>query len=341
MLSAQPYDENVVVADRPFRIERWRVQGTTLVTAIPQVPGSLVEHRAAIQQLIDDYLPTNGGVLLRGFGAVDPDGFHALAAASSGDLLGYDFASTPRTKIGRGIYTSTEYPADQWIPQHNEQSYTTTWPMKIWFYCQEAASRGGETPVTDSRAVYRRIDPALRARFSRDGLLYVRNYSEGLDLRWQDVFRTTEKSQVEAFCRQRGVDCEWSADGVLRTRQLCQSEAVHPGTGEPVWLNQAHLFHVSALHPDVREALLEIVSEEELPRNVYYGNGDPIEDSVLDEIRAHFRTEMLRFTWQAGDIMLLDNMLMAHGRSPFEGKRRVLVAMAQPFSSSFQKSRSS
>jgi alpha-ketoglutarate-dependent taurine dioxygenase len=317
-------------------IERWRAGGTVVVAARPEVPGSLEEASPAILQLIEEHLPTHGGVLLRGFHGVDSNGFHAFARALTGELLAYDFASTPRTKIDDGLYTSTEYPRDQWIPQHNEQSYTTSWPMKIWFYCDKAADRGGETPVTDSRAIYRRINPDIRARFSRHGLLYVRNYTEGLDLRWQDVFRTSEKDRVEALCRQRGVDCEWFGDGALRTRQLCQSEAIHPKTGEPVWFNQAHLFHVSALHPDVREALLEIVPKEELPRNVYYGDGQPIENSALDEIRAQFDAEMLRFAWQAGDVLLLDNMLMAHGRAPFEGQRRVLVAMGQPHSSPFR-----
>jgi alpha-ketoglutarate-dependent taurine dioxygenase len=335
MVDVERCEEAVIAADRPFRIERWRGGETELVAVTPGVSASLWESRAAIRQLIDRYLPKHGGVLLRGFGAAEPAAFGSLAGALSGELLGYDFASTPRSKIDEGLYTSTEYPSDQWIPQHNEQSYTTTWPMKIWFYCCKAADRGGETPITDSRAIYQRIDPHIRVRFSRHGLMYVRNYAEGLDLRWQDVFRTADRRQVEAFCRQRGIDCEWSADGVLRTRQLCQSESIHPRTGEPIWFNQAHLFHVSALAPAVREALLEIAGENELPRNVYYGNGEPIEASLLDEIRGRFDAEMLRFTWRAGDVLLLDNMLMAHGRAPFEGQRQVLVAMAEPHSAPF------
>jgi hypothetical protein len=100
-----------------------------------------------------------------------------------------------------------------------------------------------------------------------------------------------------------------------------------------VWFNQAHLFHVSALGEDLREQLLGVVeTEAELPRNVYYGDGTPIEDSILDEIRGAYDALMLRFPWQAGDILMLDNMLMSHGRAPFKGPRRVLVAMAEPWS---------
>jgi alpha-ketoglutarate-dependent taurine dioxygenase len=319
-------------ADRAFRIEHWRAGDTVLVVATPVTSASLPECHAALGRLIDEHLSTSGALLFRGFEGTGPTAFCELAASLGGKLLDYDFASTPRTEIEQGLYTSTEYPADQWIPQHNEQSYTTTWPMKIWFYCQKAADRGGETPISDSRAVYRRIDPDIRRRFLRDGLMYVRNFVEGLDLSWQDVFRTEDRRQVEAMCRQRGIECEWTGTERLRTRQRCQSEATHPRTGEPVWFNQAHLFHVSALAPVLRDTLLEIVGESELPRNVYYGNGEAIEASVLEEIRGHFGAEMLCFEWRAGDVLLLDNMLMAHGRAPFHGSRKTLVAMAELYS---------
>jgi alpha-ketoglutarate-dependent taurine dioxygenase len=100
-----------------------------------------------------------------------------------------------------------------------------------------------------------------------------------------------------------------------------------------VWFNQAHLFHISSLEPDVRESLLLSFREEDLPRNAYYGDGSRIEDDVLDEIRDVYQQEKVVFAWQEGDILMLDNMLMAHGRTPFIGQRKVLVGMAEPVNS--------
>jgi hypothetical protein len=99
-------------------------------------------------------------------------------------------------------------------------------------------------------------------------------------------------------------------------------------TGEHVWFNQAHLFHVSSLPTQVRESLLAIVPESRLPRNAYYGDGSRIEDSVIQEINAVYEEEACVFSWRAGDVLLLDNVLMAHGRRPFRGPRRILVGMA-------------
>ncbi len=300
-----------------------------LLVTPPAPEMSLEEARDVIHPYVAEHLERAGGILLRGFRVPDVSAFKDFAASFGDPLLNYEFGSTPRSKVEQGVYTSTEYPAHQSIPLHNEQAYTRQWPMRIWFYCHTAAPEGGETPIADSREVYRRIDPAIRERFIARGLMYVRNYGNGLDVPWQQVFNTEDPATVEAYCRSQGIEWEWKEDGELRTRQLCQAVATHPRTGEAVWFNQAHLFHVSALEVPVREALLAIVDEADLPRHVYYGDGSPIEDAILDEIRAVYDSVTVRFPWQQGDVLMLDNMLAAHGRAPFKGPRRVVVAMAQ------------
>jgi alpha-ketoglutarate-dependent taurine dioxygenase len=268
-------------------------------------------------------------VLFRGFGVDGSDGFRSFARGFGHPLLGYEFGSTPRSRVGDGVYSSTEYPAHQHIPLHNEQSYARDWPLKIWFHCAIAAARGGETPIADSRQVYRRVDPAIRRRFAERGVLYVRNYGNGLDVPWQRVFDTGDRAAVEAYCRAHAIEFAWTDDGELRTWQVAQAVAHHPRSREPVWFNQAHLFHVSALEPAVREALLDAVEPDRLPRNACYGDGSAIEDSVLHDIRAVYAELQVVFPWQTGDVLMLDNMLVAHGRTPFTGPRKVIVAMAE------------
>ena len=292
-------------------------------------PATLEQAGGALRELAARHLEQAGGLLLRGFGVTGVADFRAFAASFGDELLSYEFGSTPRSKVEQGVYTSTEFPAHQTIPQHNEQAYTRQWPMRIWFYCQTAAPAGGETPIADSREVYRRISPRIRQRFIDKGLMYVRNYGNGLDVPWQQVFNTSERAAVEAYCRSQHITWEWKDDDELRTRQVCQAIATHPRTGDTVWFNQAHLFHISALEAAVRDNLLAVVDEEDLPRNVYYGDGSPIEDGLLDEIRAAYDSVTVRFPWQAGDVLMLDNMLATHGRAPFSGPRKVVVAMAQ------------
>jgi alpha-ketoglutarate-dependent taurine dioxygenase len=281
------------------------------------------------RQRLEAELREHGGLLFRNFELQGASGFAEFIKAFGEDLLDYSYQSTPRSAVSGRIYTSTEYPASQTIPLHNEMAYAHTWPMKIWFYCLTAAGQGGETPIADSRRVFARIDPHIRERFIEKKVMYVRNYGEGLDLSWTTVFQTTARSEVEAYCHQAGIEFEWLDGDRLRTRQVCQAATMHPGTGEWVWFNQAHLFHLSNLEPAVRAALSSTYQEEDFPRHAYYGDGSPIESEVLEQIREAYEQEMIVFPWQEGDVLMLDNMLMAHGRKPFAGTRAVLVGMAQ------------
>ena len=294
------------------------VHGTSVQDLLPQ-----------LHALVNARLPEVGAILFSGFAVSGAEAFQKFAASFGHPLLNYEFGSTPRSKVSGGIYTSTEYPAHQHIPLHNEQAYTSEWPMKIWFYCDIAAEIGGETPIADSRAVYRDIAPEIRQRFIEKGLMYVRNYGNGLDLPWQRVFNTESTLEVEAYCHQHAIAFAWSDDGDLRTSQRCQGVGLHPTTGDAVWFNQAHLFHISTLAPDMREILLDSVGEENLPRNVYYGDGTPITDEELNHVRAVLETHKVAFPWKQGDVLMLDNMLVAHARAPFKGARKVMVAMAE------------
>jgi alpha-ketoglutarate-dependent taurine dioxygenase len=280
-----------------------------------------------------DYLETRvrerGGVLLRGFQLEGVAAFERFIGKLSDELLDYRYRSTPRSEVSGKIYTSTEYPADQTIPMHNEMSYTRSWPAKIWFYSVTPAAEGGETPISDSRRVLEKIDPEIRERFKRHGVTYIRTYGGGMDLSWQNVFQTDDRAEVEAFCRDAGIEIEWlGADG-LRTRQTCQATIVHPATGEEVWFNQAHLFHVSSLPAPVREFLLEEFGEQGLPRNSYYGDGSTIGDAELDAVRAAYEQTQVAFPWRTGDVLMLDNQRVAHGRKPYSGERKVVVGMAE------------
>ena len=159
--------------------------------------------------------------------------------------------------------------------------------------------------------------------------MYTRNFCDGFDLPWQDVFQTTDRSVVEDYCRRANTTFEWGDGNRLRTRQVRQAVAVHPKTGETVWFNHAHMFHTSNLSPLVRESLLAEFTEEYLPRNAYYGDGTPIEDSVLEEIRETYRQAAVVFEWRKGDVLFVDNILASHGRHPFVGPRKILVAMSE------------
>lgn len=281
-------------------------------------------------ELLRQRLLEAGGLLFRGFGVAGVERFEGLVETLAGGLLPYRERATPRSRVGGRVFTSTDYPADQTIELHNENCYATSFPGKIFFHCIQAPRSGGQTPLADTRRVYREIDPGIRTRFEETGVMYVRNFVSGVGLSWQEAFQTDDRDRLERICRESGIETEWLSDEHLRTRQVRPAVARHPETGERIWLNQAVAFHVSTLAPSVRRQLVAELTEEGVPKTTCYGDGTPIDEDTLAALREAYRRATVAFDWQEGDVLMLDNLLVAHGRKPYEGPRQVAVAMAQP-----------
>ncbi|MCT7952163.1 amino acid adenylation domain-containing protein [Ancylothrix sp. C2] len=280
------------------------------------------------REFIEEKLLKHGGILFRGFTGPVVSAFEQFALSICSELFG-EYGDLPREGVSGKVYGSTPYPADKAILFHSESSHLHRWPMKIWFFCVQPAQQGGETPIVDCRKIYQMLNPKLREKFAEKQIMYVRNYTDGLDVSWQDFFKTEDKSVVEKYCRQAGIEFEWKAGNNLRTRKIRPAIAKHPKTKEMVFFNQLPLHHISCLDTATRASLLSVFGEENLPRNVYYGDGTPIEDSVMEEIQQIYAQVAVSFPWQAGDIIMLDNMLAAHSRNPFTGPRKIVVAMGE------------
>lgn len=276
---------------------------------------------------IDARLAERGAIVFRGFDLPTPAHFERAAKAAFGELFS-DYGDLPRAGAGGQIYESTPYPIDQMILFHNESSHLASWPLRIAFHCVQPAAVGGDTPLLDSRAALTALDPGVVAEFRAKGLRYVRNFSAGIDPSWEQFFHTSDRAEVEAMCRAAGSEFEWRGDA-LRVSRRARAVTRHPITGDETFFNQIQHHHIACVDEETRDGLRALFDDEDLPRHVYYGDGSLIPDDVVDHIGAVYEKICVRIPWQAGDVIMLDNMLAAHARDPYEGARQIVVAMGR------------
>ncbi|MFJ6510710.1 TauD/TfdA family dioxygenase [Streptomyces sp. NPDC091406] len=296
--------------------------------ATPQEPGvPLAAWVRSHAGHVREQLHRNAAVLFRGFdegaGALRP----VVEAVAGDGALSYQDGATPRSELDNGIYSSTEYPADQTIEMHNEACYSWSWPRVLGFACALPSQSGGQTPLADSRKVLSRIPEELRARLELHGVRYVRNYTPGLGISWQEALGCDE-SGLDAYAERTQVRLEHLTDEHLRTEAQRPAVVRHPDTGEWTWFNQATSFHVSTLGDELSAELLGQVGPDRVPKTSVVGDGEHFTRAELDSIRAAFAAETTDFDWQLGDVLVVDNLLAAHGRRPYTGQRQIRVAMA-------------
>ena len=294
-----------------------------LAGKLPVLKAEAIGDASALRALVVEH----GALLVRGLGlrnaAETESVFRRL-----GSLMTETEAFAPRRCYAQGMYSSSKWPANQPMCMHHELSYALEPPSLMMFACLTAPTGGGATTVADSPAVLEALPADLVERVEREGWLLMRTYNEDIGASIVDAFGTDHRPAVEAYCRAKAIEFEWQPDGTLRTRQHRSAVVRHPLTGRRCWFNQIAFLNGWTLAPEVREYLVDMYGEAGLPFNTRFGSGDPIGADVVQAINEAYEAHTVRERWEAGDLLLVDNIRTAHAREAFEGPREVVVAMA-------------
>jgi alpha-ketoglutarate-dependent taurine dioxygenase len=292
--------------------------------ATGDAPSWAAEHREALRGVVAEH----GSVLVRGLGLRDAAEVGAVSRRLATSLMTEREAFASRRTYDDGVYSATKWPPNQPMCMHHELSYTLEFPGLLLFACLSAPSAGGATAVADSPTVLDALPTELVARFEREGWLLTRNYNDEIGASFAEAFGTEDRGAVERYCRANGIELEWQPDGGLRTRQRRSAVVRHPVTGQRCWFNQIPFLNEWTIASEIREYLVDVYGAEGLPFNTSFGNGDPIGEDVVELLNQVYEANTAREPWQAGDLLLVDNVRTAHAREAFEGPREVLVAMA-------------
>ena len=308
----------------------------------------LEKEREKIRNHIKDY----GAVLLRDFPIHTANEFSSILDCifPGTESRGYKDGISPRTSVlADEVFTSTEYPSHLNMDLHNEMSYSPSPPEFILFFCHTAPDKdkGGKTPIASSRLIYYKIDKEIRNLFEQKGIQYVTNLpskygGHHFGLSWQQTYSTDNPCDVEEFCTKHGIKYQWvdpnsgelldksaitsNKNITLRTIRICPAVR-RDENGIKYWFNHSHLFHPSDLTLSAREGLQKLIPEELFPKNCYFGDGTSIPEEFLSHIRNTMRSCEHGFHWKTGDILLINNLTICHGRHSFTGPRKILVSM--------------
>lgn len=290
----------------------------------------LYEYLAVSEDRVQQLLLKHGAILFRGFDLNGEHDFRSCSESLGARPFGYIGGNSPRRRVAVDVYTSTEYPASEVISLHNEMSYLPNWPLRLFFYSLLAARSGGQTSLANSGDVLRALPVEVVRKFRDKKIKYIRNFQSSIPLgkNWQTTYQTEDHAEVESIAAGQGSTCEWLLGGALRVSTCCDALTTHPRSGEEVWFNQAEQWHPSALVPAIREIVEQMVGKGNLPHECEYGDGEPLEEYVLAEIRQALDSSKLLFDWRHNDLLMIDNILMMHGRESFKGERKTLAYLS-------------
>jgi alpha-ketoglutarate-dependent taurine dioxygenase len=290
-------------------------------------PGA--DWAASHREVVHPQVAAFGAVLLRGVNVRSAAEVADVASALGIQPMTEHEGFAPRTPYAGATYSSSHWPADEAMCMHHELSYAATVPGHLVFGCLIAPAKGGRTNVADSQQVLRALPADLVAPFARDGWLLTRMYHE-IGISWQDAFGTQGPAEVDAYCAEAGLGHEWLPDGRLRTCQRRAAVILHPRTGVPGWFNQIAFLNELTLDPVIRGYLIDVYGPSGLPFNTMYGNGAPISGDTIDLINDVYSQATVGEPWQIGDVLVVDNLRMAHSREPYEGAREIVVLLGDP-----------
>lgn len=289
--------------------------------------GDLAKFIADNKTDINAKLAQTGTVLFRGFDVPSAQDFDTVIVAYDAPSFAYEgsLSNAVRVNITPRVFTANEAPPDISIYLHHEMAQTPVYPSALFFYCEIQPGSGGATPLCRSDILYERLrdqQPELIEKFERLGVRYAHTMPaapdplSGQGRSWRDTLDAQTSQQAQDRLTELGYDWEWRAgDSLYVTSPKLQAVRPLEGGGK-AFFNQ--LIAAFRGWSD---------SRNEASKSVRFGDGSPIQASDMANAISIADALSYDLNWEAGDVALIDNFRVMHGRRPYSGQRRVLASL--------------
>eukprot|EP01041_Mallomonas_annulata_P004303 gene4303-8561_t len=287
------------------------------------------EERYEILNLLLDHK----AILLRNFALSSAQDFNDAIQEFKLKTMEYVGGAAVRTQLTPLVFTANESPSSEKIPFHHEMSQVPEPPTHLFFFCETAATLGGETPLLVSGDMYDRISaahPAFMEQIEKLGVRYVRVMGEeddptsAIGRGWKSTYLTTDRATAEEKLKAQGCTWEWDylAPGNLKT-VTAALPAVRVDSGEGRSNRKTFFNSMVAAYLGWND------SRNSGETAVLLGDGSPIDAQAMAIAAQIMEDICVAFQWQPGDLLLVDNRSAMHARRPYEGKRRILASLAR------------
>jgi len=277
---------------------------------------------------LDERVQQHGAILFRGFGLVTDQDFDEFVSAFDYPNFSYADSLSNAVRVNRTerVFTANEAPAEVTICLHHEMAQTPVFPSRLFFFCEQPATTGGATPLCRSDVLLKKLQaefPKFVDACRSSGLRY-RNVMpaqddpiSGMGRSWQSTLSVSSNSDAENRLRKLGYDWQWQADGSLQAATPRLDAVRSNPAGREAFFNQ-----LIAASQGWKDNL------NEPSKSVTYGDGSPLDTAAV--LRAAELADDLAIDvpWQAGDVVLVDNIIVMHGRRTFTGTRKILASLA-------------
>jgi len=289
--------------------------------------GDLAAFLKANKPAVDAALEDAGALLFRGFDVPNAEAFDAAIEGYGEPGFTYEdsLSNAVRTNVTPRVFTANEAPPSTEIFLHHEMAQTPIYPSKLFFYCEIAEMTGGATPLCRSDWVMDHLieaAPEFVTRLDAEGVRYTNvmpgndDAGSGQGRSWRSTLSVETKEEAEQRLSDLGYTWEWREDGSLRVTTSALPAVRDVGGGRKTFFNQ--LIAAFRGWSDSRNSA---------DKTITFGHGEPImgDDMALAIEAADKLT--VNCDWRPGDVALIDNYTVMHGRRPYEGKRRVLASL--------------
>ena len=289
--------------------------------------GDLAAFLSGNKPVIDAALAEAGALLFRDFDVPDPHAFDAVVESYGEPGFTYEdsLSNAVRTNVTPRVFTANEAPPTTEIFLHHEMAQTPLYPSKLFFYCEIAADRGGATPICRSDWVLARLSdvaPGFVSLLETVGVRYTNvmpgddDAGSGQGRSWRSTLSVADREGAEARLAELSYDWQWLDDGSLRATTPALPAVRMLPDGRKSFFNQ--LIAAFRGWSD---------SRNDPNRAITFGDGTAITGNDMEPAIAIADDLTHDVAWQAGDVALIDNFTVMHGRRPYAGKRRVLASL--------------